>query len=72
MESDEPSHPDKMGFYEKRNAIRDQLDTLHDYKELLEMESSLERVKDMKLKSIYGRLPDWRIDEKSNKLKEIK
>lgn len=67
MEKDEPIHPDKMVFYERRNAIRDQLDTLHDYKELLEMETTLDNMRDSKLGSIYGRLPDWRLEEKRSR-----
>jgi hypothetical protein len=67
MEKDEPRHHDKMDFYQKRNKIREQLDYLHDYLELEEMEASLEHGKDLKLKSIYGKIPDWRLNQRGSR-----
>jgi len=63
LEENDHRNPDIMEFYIDRDKIRDQLEILQDYSELKNVEKSLQNINDLKLRRIYGRLPDWRIEQ---------
>ena len=63
MESNEKGHPDKMKFYEDRIRIRSQLDTLYDFLSCVKHERVTDFIKDTRLESTYGKLPEWRIEQ---------
>lgn len=63
MEKEEPGHPDKMKFYEERIIIRDQLNTIYDFLSTVEHERIDGFMRDSKLRTIYGKLPEWRKEQ---------
>jgi len=67
LERFDPGNPDKLEFYKKRDKIRDQLDAIYVYLAELEWERHKDFIKDTDLIVIYGRLPDWRIEELKKK-----
>lgn len=67
LERDDPGNPHKLEFYEERDKIRDQLDAIYVYLAELDWERHEDFLKDAKLRGIYGRLPDWRIEELKKK-----
>lgn len=61
------NNPDIFKFYEKRDKIRDQLDAIYVYLAELEWKRHEDFLKNAELRGIYGRLPEWRIEELKEK-----
>ncbi len=67
MEEHEPGHPDKMGFYEERFKVRDQLDAIYSFLSEVERERIDDFIKNSSLRIKYGMLPVWRIKQLKEK-----
>lgn len=67
MERNEPGHPDKGKFYEERIKLTKQLDTIYDFLSEIEHEKLVDFIRNGKLKTMYGKLPEWRVKELKEK-----
>lgn len=64
LEKEDPNNSDILDFYEERYKLFVQLNTIYEYLSYKSSERTKEYLKDSRLRSIYGRLPDWRLEEK--------
>lgn len=67
LEKKDFNHPDIFNFYRERDRIRSQLDTIYGFLFKISQERFNDFLKDSKLRSIYGRLPNWRLEQLKEK-----
>ena len=72
LEEHDKKNPEKLKFYEERDNKVEQLDAINGFLADLKQEQLNEFSKDTKLRSLYSKLPEWRIQEKRKAEKDKK
>ncbi len=67
MEENYPENPDKIEFYKRRDKIKDQLDTIYYFLSKVGQERVQDDFKNIELRRIYRRIPDWRLRQLKKK-----